>query len=57
MSATFNANRESADNKPVFGQLMPDEAFSKSDPPFAQQDLQAFRREMRTPAALVPAGV
>lgn len=33
-----------ADNKPVFAQLMLDEAFSKSDPQFAQQALQAFRK-------------
>jgi uncharacterized protein YPO0396 len=31
-------------NKPVFAQLMLDEAFSKSDPQFAQQALQAFRK-------------
>ena len=42
---SFNlANPESADNKPVFAQLMLDEAFSKSDPQFAQQALQAFRK-------------
>lgn len=35
---------ENADNRPVFAQLMLDEAFSKSDPQFAQQALQAFRR-------------
>ena len=41
---SFNlASPESADNKPVFAQLMLDEAFSKSDPQFAQQALQAFR--------------
>ncbi|HEY6576479.1 MAG TPA: hypothetical protein VI029_16450, partial [Mycobacterium sp.] len=34
----------SGDNKPVFAQLMLDEAFSKSDPQFAQQALQAFRK-------------
>ncbi|MCW2514453.1 MAG: nuclease, partial [Mycobacterium sp.] len=38
------ANPESADNRPVFAQLMLDEAFSKSDPQFAQQALQAFRK-------------
>jgi hypothetical protein len=31
-------------NTPVFAQLMLDEAFSKSDPQFAQQALQAFRK-------------
>jgi uncharacterized protein YPO0396 len=42
---SFNlANPESADNRPVFAQLMLDEAFSKSDPQFAQQALQAFRK-------------
>lgn len=35
---------EEADNTPVFAQLMLDEAFSKSDPQFAQQALQAFRK-------------
>ncbi|QEN13677.1 ATP-binding protein [Mycolicibacterium sp. ELW1] len=42
---SFNlASPESSDNKPVFAQLMLDEAFSKSDPQFAQQALQAFRK-------------
>ena len=42
---SFNlANPESADNTPVFAQLMLDEAFSKSDPQFAQQAPQAFRK-------------
>jgi len=42
---SFNlANPESEDNTPVFAQLMLDEAFSKSDPQFAQQALQAFRK-------------
>ena len=42
---SFNlASPESHDNKPVFAQLMLDEAFSKSDPQFAQQALQAFRK-------------
>jgi len=42
---SFNlASPESTDNKPVFAQLMLDEAFSKSDPQFAQQALQAFRK-------------
>jgi uncharacterized protein YPO0396 len=42
---SFNlASPESADNTPVFAQLMLDEAFSKSDPRFAQQALQAFRK-------------
>ena len=42
---SFNlASPESADNRPVFAQLMLDEAFSKSDPQFAQQALQAFRK-------------
>ncbi|MCX2930936.1 AAA family ATPase [Mycobacterium sp. CVI_P3] len=40
----FSATAESSDNKPVFAQLMLDEAFSKSDPQFAQQALQAFRK-------------
>ena len=35
---------EVPDNRPVFAQLMLDEAFSKSDPQFAQQALQAFRK-------------
>ncbi len=41
---SFSATAESADNRPVFAQLMLDEAFSKSDPQFAQQALQAFRK-------------
>lgn len=42
---SFNlANPEAGDNKPVFAQLMLDEAFSKSDPQFAQQALSAFRK-------------
>ncbi|WP_370500635.1 ATP-binding protein [Mycolicibacterium sp. jd] len=42
---SFNlASPESSDNRPVFAQLMLDEAFSKSDPQFAQQALQAFRK-------------
>ncbi|CAN5882776.1 ATP-binding protein [soil metagenome] len=42
---SFNlASPESVDNRPVFAQLMLDEAFSKSDPQFAQQALQAFRK-------------
>jgi uncharacterized protein YPO0396 len=42
---SFNlASPEADDNKPVFAQLMLDEAFSKSDPQFAQQALQAFRK-------------
>ncbi len=42
---SFNlASPDSADNRPVFAQLMLDEAFSKSDPQFAQQALQAFRK-------------
>lgn len=32
------------DNRPIFAQLMLDEAFSKSDPQFAQQALSAFRK-------------
>jgi uncharacterized protein YPO0396 len=39
-----SATGDDADNKPVFAQLMLDEAFSKSDPQFAQQALQAFRK-------------
>ena len=38
------ASPESDDNRPVFAQLMLDEAFSKSDPQLAQQALQAFRK-------------
>jgi uncharacterized protein YPO0396 len=42
---SFNlASTESADNRPAFAQLMLDEAVSKSDPQFAQQALQAFRK-------------
>jgi uncharacterized protein YPO0396 len=42
---SFNlASPDAGDNKPVFAQLMLDEAFSKSDPQFAQQALQAFRK-------------
>ncbi len=42
---SFNlASPESDNNKPVFAQLMLDEAFSKSDPQFAQQALHAFRK-------------
>jgi uncharacterized protein YPO0396 len=42
---SFNlASPTSTDNRPVFAQLMLDEAFSKSDPQFAQQALQAFRK-------------
>ena len=42
---SFNlASPESSDNTPVFAQLMLDEAFSKSDPQFAQQALSAFRK-------------
>ena len=42
---SFNlASPERDDNRPVFAQLMLDEAFSKSDPQFAQQALQAFRK-------------
>jgi energy-coupling factor transporter ATP-binding protein EcfA2 len=42
---SFNlASPESTDDTPVFTQLMLDEAFSKSDPQFAQQALQAFRK-------------
>ena len=42
---SFNlASPGSKDNRPVFAQLMLDEAFSKSDPQFAQQALQAFRK-------------
>lgn len=42
--STMAATAQNADNKPVFAQLMLDEAFSKSDPQFAQQALQAFRK-------------
>ncbi|ASF10909.1 hypothetical protein NBRGN_065_00390 [Nocardia brasiliensis NBRC 14402] len=42
---SFNlADPETGDNRPVFSQLMLDEAFSKSDPVFAQQALSAFRK-------------
>ena len=42
---SFNlASPESADNTPVFAQLMLDEAFLKPDPQFAQQALSAFRK-------------
>ncbi|MDX1871740.1 SbcC/MukB-like Walker B domain-containing protein [Mycolicibacterium sp. 120266] len=42
---SFNlANPDSGDNTPVFAQLMLDEAFSKSDPQFASQALEAFRK-------------
>ncbi len=39
-----SAGADITDNRPVFAQLMLDEAFSKSDPQFAQQALQAFRK-------------
>ncbi|MGB8404982.1 MAG: ATP-binding protein [Mycobacterium sp.] len=39
-----SADAEGDANKPVFAQLMLDEAFSKSDPQFASQALQAFRK-------------
>jgi uncharacterized protein YPO0396 len=38
------ASPDTDDNRPVFAQLMLDEAFSKSDPQFAQQSLSAFRK-------------
>jgi len=38
------ADHDSGDTRPVFSQLMIDEAFSKSDPNFARQSLAAFRR-------------
>jgi uncharacterized protein YPO0396 len=38
------ADPDSGDNRPVFAQLMLDEAFSKSDPVFARQALAAFGR-------------
>lgn len=42
---SFNlADPHVGDNRPVFAQLMLDEAFSKSDPQFAQQALSAFRK-------------
>jgi uncharacterized protein YPO0396 len=42
---SFNlAAPDSVDNRPVFAQLMLDEAFSKSDPQFAQQALSAFQK-------------
>ncbi|MEE3850230.1 ATP-binding protein [Gordonia sp. LSe1-13] len=42
---SFNlASPDGTDNRPIFAQLMLDEAFSKSDPQFAQQALSAFRK-------------
>lgn len=42
---SFNlASPDGHDNRPIFAQLMLDEAFSKSDPQFAQQALSAFRK-------------
>lgn len=42
---SFNlASPSGDDNRPIFAQLMLDEAFSKSDPQFAQQALSAFRK-------------
>lgn len=42
---SFNlASPHGKDNRPIFAQLMLDEAFSKSDPQFAQQALSAFRK-------------
>lgn len=42
---SFNlADPQTGDNRPVFAQLMLDEAFSKSDPMFARQALSAFRK-------------
>ena len=42
---SFNLARpDTEDLRPVFAQLMLDEAFSKSDPQFAHQALSAFRR-------------
>jgi len=42
---SFNlASPDSNDTRPLFAQLMLDEAFSKSDPQFAQQALSAFRK-------------
>lgn len=42
---SFNlASPGSNDTRPLFAQLMLDEAFSKSDPQFAQQALSAFRK-------------
>jgi uncharacterized protein YPO0396 len=42
---SFNlASPGSSDTRPMFAQLMLDEAFSKSDPQFAQQALSAFRK-------------
>ncbi len=42
---SFNLAKASSDDlRPVFAQLMLDEAFSKSDPQFAQQALAAFQR-------------
>lgn len=42
---SFNlASPNGKDNRPIFAQLMLDEAFSKSDPQFAQQALSAFRK-------------
>jgi len=42
---SFNlADPHGNDNRPIFAQLMLDEAFSKSDPQFAQQALSPFRK-------------
>jgi uncharacterized protein YPO0396 len=42
---SFNLSRSDTDDlRPVFAQLMLDEAFSKSDPQFAHQALSAFRK-------------
>lgn len=42
---SFNlASPHGKGNRPIFAQLMLDEAFSKSDPQFAQQALAAFRK-------------
>lgn len=42
---SFNLAKASSDDlRPVFAQLMLDEAFSKSDPQFAQQALAAFQQ-------------
>lgn len=41
---SFNLSHPSGGTRPIFAQLMLDEAFSKSDPQFAQQALAAFRK-------------
>lgn len=44
LAANNLASPDGNDTRPLFAQLMLDEAFSKSDPQFAQQALSAFRK-------------